>query len=75
MSWHFWVIDVLALINYLLKPIGIEQLVSKIEKAACRKRHRDQLILEVYMKSYPTRREQEEQIAQILDTETKNGVA
>jgi DNA-binding NtrC family response regulator len=61
--------------DYLLKPIGIEQLVSKIEKAACRKRHRDQLILEVYMKSYLTGREQEEQIAQILDTETKNGVA
>lgn len=59
--------------DYLLKPIEIEQLVSKIEKAACKKRHRDKLILEVYMTPYLTRREQEEQIAKILDPETKGG--
>ena len=58
--------------DYLLKPIEMEQLVSKIEKAACRKRHRDKLILEVYMTPYLTRREQEEQIAKILDPETKS---
>ena len=59
--------------DYLLKPIEIEQLVSKIEKAACKKRHRDKLVLEVYMTPYLTRREQEEQIAKILDPETKGG--
>ncbi|MGB5748150.1 MAG: response regulator [Desulfobacterales bacterium] len=58
--------------DYLLKPVEMEQLVSKIEKAACRKRHRDKLILEVYMTPYLTRREQEEQIAKILDPETKS---
>jgi hypothetical protein len=47
-------------------------MVSKIEKTACKKRHRDKLILEVYMTPYLTRREQEEQIAKILDPETKN---
>jgi len=58
--------------DYLLKPIEMEQLVSKIEKAACRKRHHDKLILEVYMTPYLTRREQEEQIAKLLDPEIKN---
>jgi len=58
--------------DYLLKPVEMEQLVSKIEKAACRKRHRDKLILEVYMTPYLTRREQEAQIAKILDPETKS---
>ena len=56
--------------DYLLKPIEMEQLVLKIEKAASRKRHRDKLILEVYMTPYITRREQEEQIAKILYPET-----
>ena len=46
--------------DYMLKPIEMEQLVSKIEKAAGKKRHRDKLILEVYMTPYLTRREQEE---------------
>ena len=58
--------------DYLLKPVEMEQLVSKIEKAVCRKRHRDKLILEVYMTPYLTRREREEQIAKILDPETKS---
>ena len=53
--------------DYLLKPIEMEQLVSKIKKAVCRKRHRDKLILDVYMTPYLTRREQEEQIAKILN--------
>ena len=56
--------------DYLLKPIEMEQLISKIEKAASIKRHRDKLILEVYMTPYLTRREQEEQIARILAPET-----
>jgi DNA-binding NtrC family response regulator len=59
--------------DYLLKPIELEQLVSKVKKAARRKRHRDKLILEVYMTPYLTRREQEEKIAKkMLDPETKN---
>ncbi len=58
--------------DYLLKPIEMEQLVSKIKKAVCRKRHRDKLILDVYMTPYLTRREQEEQIAKILNPEIKN---
>lgn len=58
--------------DYLLKPIEIEQLVSKIEKAARRKRHRDKLILEVYMTPYLTQREREAQIAKILNPETKS---
>ena len=61
--------------DYLSKPIKIEQLVLKIEKAASRKRHRDKLILDVQMTPYLTKREQEEQIAMILDDKTgKNGV-
>jgi hypothetical protein len=43
-------------------------LVSKIETAARKKRHRDKLILEVYMTPYLTRREKEEQIAKIVDS-------
>jgi len=48
--------------DYLLKPIEIEELVSKIEKATCRKRHRDKLIVDVYMTPYLTRREREQTI-------------
>ena len=58
--------------DYLLKPIEMNQLISKIEPAARRKRHRDKLILEVYMLPYLTRREQEAQVAKILDSETKS---
>ena len=58
--------------DYLLKPIDIEQLVSKIEKASRRKRHRDKLILEVYMTPYLTQREREKQIAKILSPEIKS---
>ncbi len=58
--------------DYLLKPVEMKQLVSKIEKAVCRKRHRDKLILEVYMTPYITQREREEQIAKILDSEAKS---
>ena len=57
--------------DYLLKPIEMEQLVSKIEKAACRKRQRGKLILEVHMTPYLSPREQKAQIAKILDPETK----
>jgi len=61
--------------DYILKPIEMEELVSKIEKAAGRKRNRDKLILEVYMTPYLTLREREDQIAKILDPEAKsNGV-
>lgn len=55
--------------DYALKPIEIEELVSKIEEAACRKRNRDRLILEVYMTPYLTQREREEQVAKILNSE------
>jgi DNA-binding NtrC family response regulator len=58
--------------DYILKPIEMEELVSKIEKAACRKRNRDKLILEVYMTPYLTQRDREEQIAKILDPEAKS---
>jgi len=61
--------------DYILKPVEMEELVSKIEKAACRKRNRDKLILEVYMTPYLTIGEREEQIAKVLDPEAKsNGV-
>ena len=50
----------------------MKRLISKIEQAAGRKRHREKLILEVYMVPYLTRQEQEAQIAKILDPETKN---
>jgi hypothetical protein len=50
----------------------VKRLTSKIEPAARRKRHRDKLILDVYMTPYLTRREQEAQIAKILDPETKS---
>ena len=54
--------------DYILKPIEIEELLTKIEKAACRKRNRDKLILEVHMTPYLTRRERQAQIAKILDS-------
>jgi DNA-binding NtrC family response regulator len=57
--------------DYLLKPVEIEKLVSKMEEAAGRKRHRDKLILDVYMTPYLTQREREEHIAKILESETK----
>jgi DNA-binding NtrC family response regulator len=56
--------------DYIVKPVEIEELVSKIDKAARRKRNRDQLILEVYMKPYLTPREREEQIAKIIASKT-----
>jgi FixJ family two-component response regulator len=58
--------------DYLLKPVEMKRLISKIEPAVRRKRHRDKLILDVYMTPYLTRREQEAQIAEILDPETKS---
>jgi DNA-binding NtrC family response regulator len=58
--------------DYLLKPIQMEELVLKIEKAANRKRHRDELILQVYATPYLSRREKQAQIAKILDPETKS---
>ena len=60
--------------DFLLKPIEIEQLVSKLEKAAGRKRHRDKLILEVYMTPYITQREREKLLAEILDPESKSSI-
>jgi len=53
--------------DFLLKPIDIGQLIAILEKAAGRKRHRDKLILEVYMTPYITPREREKMIADILD--------
>jgi len=55
--------------DYTLKPVEIEELISKIEQAACRKRNRDRLLLEVYMTPYLTQREREEQIAKIINPE------
>jgi DNA-binding NtrC family response regulator len=57
--------------DYLLKPVEIKQLVSKIEKAAGRKRHRDKLLLEVYMTPYLTRGERAKRIADILGPQAK----
>jgi DNA-binding NtrC family response regulator len=58
--------------DFLLKPIEIEQLVLKMERAAQRKRRRDRLILEVYMKPYITQREREQLIADILDRQSNS---
>jgi DNA-binding NtrC family response regulator len=52
--------------DYILKPIEMEELVLKIEKAASRKKNRNKLILEAYMTPYLTQRDREEQIAKIL---------
>jgi len=60
--------------DYLLKPIQMDELVSKIEKAASRKRHRDKLILQVYATPYLSRREKQAQIVKILGPETKSSV-
>ena len=51
--------------DYLSKPIEMELLVLKIDKAVGRKRHRDKLILEVYMTPYITRQDQEDRISKI----------
>ena len=56
--------------DFLLKPVEIEKLLSKVEEAAGRKRHRDKLILEVYMTPYLTQLERKGQIAKILESET-----
>ena len=58
--------------DFLLKPIEIEKLVSKMEKAAGKKRHRDKLILDVYMTPYLTQRERKEKIANILHPEANS---
>lgn len=60
--------------DFLLKPVAIEQLVLKLERAAKRKRRRDNLILEVQMKPYITRREREKLIAGILESESKSSI-
>ncbi len=59
--------------DYLLKPVEMQYLVSKIEKAACRKQQRDKLILDVYMTPYLTRREREKKIAKIVDRFYRSG--
>lgn len=58
--------------DFLLKPIEIEKLVSKIEEAAGIKRDRERLILEVYMTPYLTQRQRKEKIAKILDPESNS---
>lgn len=61
--------------DFLLKPTDIGQLTAKLEKAAGRKRHRDKLILEVYMTPYITQRERERMIADILDPATQSSLS
>jgi DNA-binding NtrC family response regulator len=56
----------LGAIDYLLKPVEMEKLVSKIEEAAHKKRYRDGLIREVRTTPYLTQRERDERIARIL---------
>ena len=53
--------------DYILKPFKIDELVSKIEKAAGRRRKREKLILEVYMTPYLTQRERQEQIEKMYE--------
>ena len=60
--------------DFLLKPTDIGQLIAKLDKAAHRKRHRDKLILEVYMTPYITQRERERMISGILDPATQGSV-
>ena len=60
--------------DFLLKPTDIGQLIAKLDKAAHRKRHRDKLILEVYMTPYITQREREKMIADILDPANPSSV-
>lgn len=58
--------------DFLLKPVAIEQLVLKMERAAECKRRRDNQILEVYMKPYITQREREKLIADILNSRSNS---
>ena len=60
--------------DFLLKPIEIKRLITKMEKAAGRKRHREKLILEVYMTPYITQREREKLIAGILEPDSKSSL-
>jgi DNA-binding NtrC family response regulator len=53
--------------DFVSKPVEIDHLIAKIETAAARKRHRDKLILDVYMTPYLTRREQDEKVRAILE--------
>jgi DNA-binding NtrC family response regulator len=62
----------LGAFDYLVKPIEIKQLASKLDEAAARKRRRDELIREIYATPYLTRREQEQQIAAIRDPALPN---
>lgn len=56
----------LGAIDYLLKPVEMEKLVSKIQEAARKKHYRDALILEVRTTPYLTERERDERIAKIV---------
>ena len=60
----------LGAIDYMMKPIEMDQLVIKIDKAAGRKQHREKLIQDVYATPYLTRHEREEKIAEILKDDT-----
>ena len=60
----------LGAIDYMMKPIEMDQLVIKIDKASGRKQHREKLIQDVYATPYLTRHEREEKIAEILKDDT-----
>ena len=57
----------LGAFDYLMKPCDLDELISKVNEAAGRKRNRETKILEIRMKPYISKQEKDEMIAKILD--------
>jgi len=53
--------------DYLVKPCTVQILLGKAERAAVRKREREERILSIRMMPYITEREREELISGILE--------
>jgi DNA-binding NtrC family response regulator len=63
----------LGAFDYLMKPCDIDQVVSKVEEAAARKRHHESKITDARMKPYISQRERAEMISKVQEAARKGG--
>jgi DNA-binding NtrC family response regulator len=61
----------LGAFDYIMKPCDIDQLVSKVEKAAARKRHHENKIMDARMKPYISQRDRDEMISKVQEAARK----
>jgi two-component system, OmpR family, response regulator VicR len=61
----------LGAFDYLMKPCDIGHLVSKVEKAAARKRHHENKIMDARIKPYISQRDRNEMISKIQEAARK----